>query len=168
MTSMLEIKEVLRRREAGASVRWIAREMGMDRRTVGRYVEAIAAAGIGDGTEVDDAVLASLAQAVQGRPAVEPSAGWQALSSQRERIAGWLLQTPPLVLTRVQKLLLREGCRPATRRCDGSWSASWACKQARGDGAAAGPAAGRRSAGALRRYPWVTEGEEEVGRGLRV
>ena len=72
--SMLEIKEVLRRREAGASVRRIAREMGMDRKTVGRYVEAIAAAGIGDGTEVDDEVLALLAQAVQGRPAVEPSA----------------------------------------------------------------------------------------------
>lgn len=34
--SMLEIKEVLRRREAGASVRRIAREMGMDRKTVGR------------------------------------------------------------------------------------------------------------------------------------
>ncbi len=107
--SMLEIKEVLRRREAGASVRRIAREMGMDRKTVGRYVEAISAAGIGDGTEVDDEVLASLAQAVQGRPAVEPSAAWQALSSQRERIAGWLSQTPPLLLTRVQELLGREG-----------------------------------------------------------
>ena len=44
-----------------------------------------------------------------GRPAVGPWAAWQALSSQRERIAGWLSQSPPLVLVRVQELLLREG-----------------------------------------------------------
>ena len=107
--SMLEIKEVLRRREAGASARQIAREMGIDRKTVGRYIEAIEVAGIGDATEVDDAVLASLACAVQGRQAVEPSEAWQALLSQRERIAEWLGQKPPLVLVRVHELLARQG-----------------------------------------------------------
>ena len=35
--SMLEIKEVLRRKEAGSSARRIARDMGLDRKTVGRY-----------------------------------------------------------------------------------------------------------------------------------
>ena len=45
--SMLEIKEVLRRKESGSSARRIARDMGIDRKTVGRYLSAIAAAGVG-------------------------------------------------------------------------------------------------------------------------
>ena len=39
--SMLEIKEVLRRKEAGDGVRKIARDMGIDRKTARRYMEAI-------------------------------------------------------------------------------------------------------------------------------
>ncbi len=65
--SRLEIKEVLRRKEAGDGVRKIAREVGVDRKTVRCYLEAIDAAGIGDATEVDSPMLAGLAQAVQGR-----------------------------------------------------------------------------------------------------
>ena len=38
--SMIEVKEVLRRREAGQALREIARETGLDRKTVRRYVEA--------------------------------------------------------------------------------------------------------------------------------
>ena len=73
------------------------------------------------------AVLASLAQAVQG----PLRSGRRRLSSQRERIAGWLLQTPPLVLTRVQELLCGRACRPAIRRCGGSWRMSWGIAGAR-------------------------------------
>lgn len=105
--SMLEIKEVLRRKEAGASGRRIARDMGIDRKTVGRYLEAIEAAGIGDATEVDDAVLGSLAGAVQDRPTGEPSAVWQALLGQRSRIEAWIGQK--LTLVRIHELLSREG-----------------------------------------------------------
>lgn len=106
--SMLEIKEVLRRKEAGDGVRKIAREMGIDRKTVRRYVEAIEAAGIGDGTEVDQRVLAGLAAAVQARPAVEPSPEWQALLAQRAQIQQWLQAEPPLRLVRVLELLQRK------------------------------------------------------------
>ena len=57
--------------------------MGLDRKTVRRYLEAIEQARIGDATEVDQPVLASLAQAVQERPSVEPSLQWQLLRKQR-------------------------------------------------------------------------------------
>jgi transposase len=107
--SMLEIKEVLRRKEAGSSARRIARDMGIDRKTVGRYLEAIEEAGIGDATEVDDGVLSALSQAVAGRKEVEPSEVWQALARERKQIEAWLLQKPPLRLTRVHELLERGG-----------------------------------------------------------
>jgi transposase len=107
--SMLEIKEVLRRKEAGDGVRKIAREMGLDRKTVRRYLEAIEQARIGDATEVDQPVLASLAQAVQERPAVEPSQPWQVLRQQRTQIQAWLDGDPPLRLVRVHELLGRLG-----------------------------------------------------------
>jgi response regulator of citrate/malate metabolism len=38
--TMIEVKEVLRRKQAGHGVRRIARETGMDRKTVRRYIEA--------------------------------------------------------------------------------------------------------------------------------
>jgi len=107
--SMLEIKEVLRRKEAGKSARQIAKEMGLDRKTVGKYLEAIEGAGIGDGTEVDEAVLSSLGQAVQGKPAAPPSQAWKALTMQRLQIEAWLSQKPPLRLVRIHELLVRQG-----------------------------------------------------------
>jgi transposase len=45
--SMIEVKEVLRRREAGQGLREIARETGIDRKTVRRYVRAADEAGTG-------------------------------------------------------------------------------------------------------------------------
>jgi len=107
--STLEVKEVLRRKEAGKSARQIAKEMGMDRKAVGRYLAAIAAAGIGDGTEVDEAVLHALLRAVQARPEVAPSRAWLALCQKRPEIEAWLSQKPPLRLVRIHELLARKG-----------------------------------------------------------
>jgi DNA-binding Lrp family transcriptional regulator len=44
--TMQDVSEVLRRWQAGQSARRIAREMGIDRKTVGRYVEEAKAAGL--------------------------------------------------------------------------------------------------------------------------
>lgn len=109
--SMQQIREVLRRSEAGQSGRQIATRMGLDRKTVRRYLEAIEAAGIGDGTEVDERVLSALAQQVQGRDPRAPSEAWQALTIQRACIQGWLTQKPPLRLVRVHELLERKGVK---------------------------------------------------------
>ena len=107
--SMLEIKEVLRRKEAGDSARKIAREMGSDRKTVGRYLAAIQAAGIGDAQVVDAQVLAELGHAVQQRPQAAPSPESKKLQAQRAQIQAWLEQKPPLRLVRVHELLGRQG-----------------------------------------------------------
>ncbi len=40
---MLEVKEVLRRKESDGSARRIARDIGIDRKTLGHCLEAIAA-----------------------------------------------------------------------------------------------------------------------------
>ncbi len=37
--TMQDVRELLRRHEAGQSARRIARELGVDRKTVGRYLE---------------------------------------------------------------------------------------------------------------------------------
>lgn len=107
--SMQEIREVLRRKEAGQSVRQIARGMGLNRKTVGRYLSAVEDAGIGDGTEVTDEILSGLGRALQGRPAVAPSEAWQALVAEQARIKTWLASDPPLRLVRVHELLQRDG-----------------------------------------------------------
>lgn len=107
--SMLEILDVLRRKEAGDGVRRIARNTGADRKTVRRYLDAIEDAGIGDATVVDEKVLSALGRAVQERPSMEPSPEWQALRAQRAQIETWLQGEPPLRLVRVRELLVRQG-----------------------------------------------------------
>jgi transposase len=109
--SMLEVKEVLRRKEEGRSARQIAKEMNLDRKTVGRYVDAIEEAGIGDGTEVDEEVLSAILRAVQGQPELSPSEAWLALGKQRVQIEQWLGKVPPLRLVRVHELLKRKGVK---------------------------------------------------------
>ncbi len=50
-------------------------------------------------------MLSGIGQEVQQRPAVVPSTVWQALERERAQIAAWLVQKPPLRLTRVHELL---------------------------------------------------------------
>ena len=52
--SMIEIREVLRRWTAGQSVRAVARETGVDRKTVDRYVNAARESGMEPGSELSD------------------------------------------------------------------------------------------------------------------
>lgn len=105
--SMIEVKEVLRRREAGQKIREIARETGVDRKTVRRYLEAAGERG------ADDATVQHVVQQVQLRPAPEPSEPRKRLQAHREQIAQWLSPTKPgkraLRLTRVRVLLQRRG-----------------------------------------------------------
>jgi len=114
---MLDVIEVLRRWQAGSSARAIARAGVGDRKTVGRYIEAAKAAGIGLQDELSDDVVRRVLLAVQERPMPEPSAQWTTLEAHRERIAAWLSpSTRPgepkqraLRLVRILELLEREG-----------------------------------------------------------
>ena len=57
-----------RGKETGESAQKVARAMDVDRKTVGRSLAAIGAAGFSNATGVDDQVPAALAHAVQKRP----------------------------------------------------------------------------------------------------
>ena len=108
--TMQDVRELLRRREAGQSARRIAREMGMDRKTVGRYL-AEAQSLEPPATTVTDEVAGAVGRRVQARPAPAPSEAWRTLEARRAQISGWLDGEPPLRLVRIHELLARDGLK---------------------------------------------------------
>lgn len=107
--SMIEIREVLRRWQAGHGLRQIAREGGPDRKTVARYVDAAKGCGVDAQSELSDDVVAAIAAIVQQRPLPPPSQQWKQLEQQRTRIGAWLKADRPLRLIRIHELLERDG-----------------------------------------------------------
>lgn len=105
--TMVDVKEILRRWQDGQSVRRIARESGSDRKTVDRYLDAAKAEGVTSETTLDEKLIASVANAVQSRPAMPPSESVQSLEPHRERIREWLTRERPLKLSKVHVLLQR-------------------------------------------------------------
>ena len=105
---MIEVKEVLRRAAEGHSLRRIARETGLDRKTVRRYVEA--AQGV-EGT--DDERVQQTVREVQVRPPTPPSESRRLLAAHEPRIREWLFPDQPgrraLRLTKVHVLLAGRG-----------------------------------------------------------
>jgi len=105
---MQDVRELLRRHEAGQSARKIARELGVDRKTVGRYLEEAQKLDPAMAAVTDDVAL-TVGQRVQARPLAPPSEAWQALSEQRTRIEEWLAGDKPLRLVRIHELLTHQG-----------------------------------------------------------
>ncbi len=106
---MQDVREVLRRRQAGQSARRIARETGLDRKTVGRYLEHAAEGGVTAEVAVTDEVAGAVGRRVQARPLPTPSNAWVTLGGRRAQIQSWLDGDPPLRLVRVHELLARDG-----------------------------------------------------------
>src|SRR5690606_353099 len=107
--TMIDVREVLRRWQAGQSTRAIARESGTDRKTVVRYVGAAESCGLNKQSELSDGVVAEVAQRVQARPLTPPSDARKTLYAHRERIEAWLRAERPLRLVRIHELLARDG-----------------------------------------------------------
>ena len=108
---MIDVKEVLRRWSAGHSDRRIGREVGVDRKTAGKYTDMATRLGLARGAEITDEVVHEIAQSVQARPLAAPSPEWKEVAEHRERIERWLAgdgETRPLRLTKVHALLVRE------------------------------------------------------------
>lgn len=108
----MQVAEVLRRHAAGESQRAIARATGLSRNTIEKYLRLAAGAPAPGMEGVASEPLTALVLARSGRPG--PLAGQGArrlaeLAPYRERIGGWL-EHDRLRLTRVQELLVREGC----------------------------------------------------------
>jgi transposase len=106
--TMIDVREVLRRWQAGQSHRRIARETGTDRGTAGRYIRAAQQLGLSPNGEITDVEVHEVAQCVQSRPIVSPSEEWSAIAKHKERIAEWLGRKRPLRLRKVHTLLVRE------------------------------------------------------------
>lgn len=107
--TMTDIKEVLRRWSAQQSLHRIARETGVDRKTVRRYVRAAQSCSLPQDRELTEDEIHEVAQRVQSRPAVDASAEWQSVAAHEMRIAEWLTRKRPLRLTKVHTLLRRDG-----------------------------------------------------------
>ena len=105
---MNEIREVIRQWQAGTTLRGIARAVGLDRKTVRRYVDALQQVGVTADSVPDDAVVHLVASRVQTRAVAEPSAEREELMLHRERIAAWLTQSKPLRLSKIHTLLVRD------------------------------------------------------------
>lgn len=61
---MFDIRDLLRRAQAGEGVRAIARKSGVDRKTVRRYVEAATERGFGKDYALDDNFVRAVVAAV--------------------------------------------------------------------------------------------------------
>ena len=107
--TMQDIRELLRRHQAGQSARQIALGTGLDRKTVGRYLDRAVEGGVTAEDPVTDEVAGAVGKLVQTRPLPAPSTAWRALGGRRAQIEGWLDGQPPLRLVRVHELLARDG-----------------------------------------------------------
>ena len=106
----VEIKEVIRRWQAGLSQRRIARGTAVSRPTVRRYIDAAEAAGLTrDGPEPSEEQLAALATLSLAGPRRTETPSEELLSPWAEQIERWL-QADRLQLTRIQELLAGRGC----------------------------------------------------------
>jgi len=108
--STVEVKEVLRQRQQGRFLREIARGVGLDRKTVRRYLDVAVAAGFDPrGKEVgDEIVSAVVAQLRPGRPGgVGRGETWFRLEGQHVFLKEKL--DDGLKLTKIRTLLRRGG-----------------------------------------------------------
>ena len=106
--NMFDVRDMLRRWQAGRSARGIAHQVCVDRKTVGRYLEVAEAVGIGRETVLTDELVAEITRRVQDRPLLPPSEAWEALEARHKQIADWLGGDKPLRLVRVHELLERD------------------------------------------------------------
>ena len=106
----VEIREIIRRWQAGLSQRRIASGTGLSRVTVRRYIEAAEAAGLQPGgPEPSEQQLAQLATLSRTGPRRAEVPSEQLLSPWAEQIERWL-QAERLQVTRIHELLAERGC----------------------------------------------------------
>jgi hypothetical protein len=107
---MIEIKEVLRLWLAGRGKKPIARQLGLEPKTVRPYTRAAEANGLRreDGpAALTEERLATTVAALDTTTERERGASWSRCLDAQSRIEGWLKNG--LRLTKVRKLLIRDG-----------------------------------------------------------
>ena len=105
---MLEVKEVLRLWLAGQAKKTIARQVGLDPKTVRSYLAAALAAGLlASAPEVSDELLAKTLAALRPRGGRPRGEGWAVCEAEREQIEKLL--AGGVRLSKARKLLQRRG-----------------------------------------------------------
>ena len=107
--TMIDVREVLRRWQAGQSARQIAREAVVDRKTVARYIATAQKLELPRDRALDDGEVHEVAQREQARAVLDPSAERRELERHKDRIATWLGAARPLRLSKIHVLLRRDG-----------------------------------------------------------
>ncbi|MHB1931101.1 MAG: IS21 family transposase [Acidimicrobiales bacterium] len=106
-----EIREVLRLWVRGEGLRAIERLVGMDRKTVRRYVAAAVEAGLvragGEG-QLSDVLVASVCEKVRPHRPAGRGAAWGLLAANHELVKGWLVDQG-LTVVKAGELLARRG-----------------------------------------------------------
>src|ERR1700745_2834295 len=108
----VEIKEVLRQWVGGAGCKRVAARLGLDVKTVRRYVHAAQALGVtreGGEAAVNDELLTRLLGSLRTQPGRPRGDAWESCQAHRDRIKQLLAQG--LRLSKLRKLLLRQGVR---------------------------------------------------------
>jgi transposase len=108
--TMIEITEALRQWVAGARRKQIARRLGLDPKTVRRYLRAAERCGLApgmDATTLTDERVTAILTALRGGSERPYGASWQQCEAQRAFIAERL--GAGLRLSKVRRLLARQG-----------------------------------------------------------
>lgn len=107
--TMIDVREILRRWQINQSARQIARQTGVDRKTVGRYVDIAVKLALPLDRSLTDEDIHGVAQCVQARELPPVSAERQDVARFRSQIESWLQQDRPLKLSKIYRLLQRQG-----------------------------------------------------------
>jgi hypothetical protein len=105
--TMIEVREVLRLRGEGLPKKRIAAQLGLDPKTVRRYLDIAATAGVRVTATITDEEVRQVLLALHpagGRPRGD---GWARCLDRRTAIERWLGEG--LRLTKIRKLLIRQG-----------------------------------------------------------
>ncbi len=168
---VFEVREVLRLWLAGEGFRAIERLVGVDRKTVRRYVKAAEMLGLvgerGD-EQLTDGFIAMVVEAVRPRRTNGHGDAWRVLEAHHDQIAGWV--AADLTGVKIHELLGRRGvivpCRTVQRYV------LEVCGRSRGpgpDGAGRGWRTRRRVADRLRPHGrTVRSGERPEPCGARI
>ena len=83
---MIDVREVLRRWQAGQSARKIGRDTGANRNTASRYIGGAVQPGLPKERELTDEDIQAVAQRVQDRPEPDRSRDWEEVAQHPQRI----------------------------------------------------------------------------------
>lgn len=104
-----DINDLLHRWLSQHGIRKIARETGIDRKTIRRYLAAAKTCDLGGGRDPNDDDVGRVIKRVQARPPRAPSEAWKRLMPFKEKIADCVDDDQRLRLQKARRMLADAG-----------------------------------------------------------